>query len=207
MNFEMIIKDLKQYYNEKINTHGSTAMGVDWNSKQSQELRFEQLFKVCDTASKFSINDYGCGYGALVNFLIDKGCQFQYSGFDIVENMVVKARELNKDVKFCKFFTEKTLLTVADYTVASGLFNAKLQVSNEQWTEYVLHTLRKINKLSKKGFAFNMLTKYSDSDYMRSDLYYAAPCVFFDYCMTKFSRNVSLLHDYGLYDFTIIVRK
>ena len=30
---------------------------------------------------------------------------------------------------------------------------------------------------------------------------------FFDFCKRNFSRNVALLHDYGLYDFTIIVRK
>ncbi|MBM3138043.1 MAG: class I SAM-dependent methyltransferase, partial [Chloroflexi bacterium] len=29
----------------------------------------------------------------------------------------------------------------------------------------------------------------------------------FDYCKVNFSKNVALLHDYKLYDFTIIVRK
>jgi hypothetical protein len=31
--------------------------------------------------------------------------------------------------------------------------------------------------------------------------------VIFDICKRKFSRNVALLHDYGLYEFTILVRK
>jgi hypothetical protein len=49
-----------------------------------------------------------------------------------------------------------------------------------------------------------MLTKYSGADRMaqRPDLYYG-----FDFCKRRFSRNVALLHDYGLYDFTILVRK
>jgi len=42
---------------------------------------------------------------------------------------------------------------------------------------------------------------------MREDLYYADPCFIFDYCKRNFSRNVALLHDYELYEFTIIVRK
>jgi len=52
-----------------------------------------------------------------------------------------------------------------------------------------------------------MLTKYPDAARMRSDLYYADPGFFFDYCKRNFSRNVALLHDYNLYDFTILVRK
>jgi len=29
----------------------------------------------------------------------------------------------------------------------------------------------------------------------------------FDYCKRTYSRDVALLHDYGLYEFTILVRK
>ncbi|HAW53355.1 MAG TPA: SAM-dependent methyltransferase, partial [Flavobacteriales bacterium] len=47
----------------------------------------------------------------------------------------------------------------------------------------------------------------SDPDRKRPDLYYGDPCFFFDYCKRNFSRNVALLHDYNLYDFTILVRK
>lgn len=50
-----------------------------------------------------------------------------------------------------------------------------------------------------------MLTKYSDKEYLRDNLYYGDPMFIFDYCGTF--KNVALLHDYGLYEFTIIVRK
>jgi hypothetical protein len=82
-----------------------------------------------------------------------------------------------------------------------------LDASNDEWREYALSTLGGIARLSERGFAFNMLTKYSDAERMRADLYYADPCFFFDYCKTRFSRQVALLHDYGLYEFTILVRK
>jgi hypothetical protein len=42
---------------------------------------------------------------------------------------------------------------------------------------------------------------------MRSDLHYADPGRLFDYCKRRFARNVALLHDYGLYEFTLLVRK
>ena len=57
------------------------------------------------------------------------------------------------------------------------------------------------------GFAFNCLTSYSDAHKMRDYLYYADPCALFDLCKRRYSRYVALLHDYKLYEFTILVRK
>ena len=64
-----------------------------------------------------------------------------------------------------------------------------------------------MNKFSLKGFAFNVLTKYSDKEYMQNNLYYADPLFLFDYCKRNFSQNVALLHDYELYEFTLIIKK
>ena len=207
MKFDKILTKVGQYYSEKVIEHGATAKGVDWNSPESQCVRFEQLLKVCNTTRTFSLNDYGCGYGALVEYMTARGYKFHYHGFDISEQMISRARELHKGVELSDFCTDEFLLKISDYTVASGLFNVKLQTSLDEWEKYVLDVLERIAKLSKKGFAFNILTKYSDSERMRQDLYYADPCYWFDYCKRHFSRNVALLHDYNLYEFTIIVRK
>lgn len=207
MNFKHILNDAAQYYTQKIETYGPTARGTDWNSVETQVLRFEQLLKVVDKTGSFSINDYGCGYGALIDYLSDLSCVFQYRGFDIAEAMIIKAKTLHQHLDHCEFFTEESSLTVADYTIASGIFNVRQQTDLKVWRAYVLHTLEKISALSKKGFAFNILTSYSDKDRMSAHLYYADPCFFFDYCKTRFSRNVALLHDYGLYEFTMVVRK
>ena len=42
---------------------------------------------------------------------------------------------------------------------------------------------------------------------MKDYLFYADPCELFDFCKTRFSQNVALLHDYGLYEFTILVEE
>jgi len=206
-SFADILEEVGCYYSEKLSIYGATAKGVDWNSPESQELRFDQLLKICDRTRTFAINDYGCGYGALVKYMNDRGYTFQYRGYDISSQMISKAKELYEDLEYCQFFTDESGLTSADYTVASGIFNVKLQTSDQVWTNYVLQVLTNISELSKKGFSFNMLTRYSDKHLMRSDLYYADPLYMFDYCKKKFSRFVSLLHDYPLYEFTILVRK
>ena len=64
-----------------------------------------------------------------------------------------------------------------------------------------------MDETSSRGFSFNCLTKYSDAEKMMDNLFYADPCDLFDYCKWNFSKQVALLHDYGLYEFTIIVRK
>jgi len=42
---------------------------------------------------------------------------------------------------------------------------------------------------------------------MRDYLYYGDPCFYFDLCKRSYSRQVALMHDYGLYEFTLLVRK
>ncbi len=96
---------------------------------------------------------------------------------------------------------------VADYSVASGIFNVRMDRSDSEWLAYLENTLDILDRTSRLGFAFNCLTSYSDEDKKREDLYYADPCRLFDLCKRRYSRHVALLHDYGLYEFTLLVRK
>jgi SAM-dependent methyltransferase len=198
-----LLDAVQRYYSGKVAEHGPTAKGVDWNDEGSQELRFEQLLKVCDTSTPFTMNDYGCGYGALAAYLEQRGYAATYTGFDISPEMLAQATELAAG----RFVGADDELGVADYTVASGIFNVKLDAPADAWEQHVLQTLSRLDELSARGFAFNMLTSYSDPERMRADLYYADPRVIFDHCKRSFSRWVALLHDYGLYEFTVLVRK
>ena len=203
MNKSAFFASLERYFEDTLDAHGATAQGVDWNSPESQELRFEQLLGLVPGAAPFSIVDYGCGYGALAGWLRSRGYETDYQGFDVSERMIQEARALHPS----RFVTREEQLEAADYAVASGVFNLRLDVADEAWREYILETLRALDRLGRRGFAFNMLTSYSDPERMRDDLYYGDPSFFFDHCKRTYSRNVALLHDYGLYEFTLLVRK
>jgi SAM-dependent methyltransferase len=207
MGSDSILSSVREYYGEKIRTHGPTARGVDWNSQQSQELRFAQLLKLVDKTGPFTLNDFGCGYGALIDYLQQGNYQFRYGGFDISPEMISKAEELHPRSSQIEFVSQKGQLEQADYTVASGVFNVKLNTAGEEWKQYILTALDTMNSLSRAGFAFNALTKYSDAEFMRPDLYYADPLFLFDHCKCRYSKFVAVLHDYPLYEFTILVRK
>jgi SAM-dependent methyltransferase len=198
---------IKDYFLDCYTRYGTKPEGVNWNSKDAQEKRFEQLCKLIDFSIPFSIIDYGCGFGSLYYYLKQKGQDFTYIGFDIVDEMILKGRELHSGDPNCSFTNNESEVPKSDYIVESGIFNAKQSDDDANWTNYVVKSLEKMNLLSTKGFACNFLTKYSDIEYMKPHLYYADPLYFFDYCKKNFSRNVALLHDYELYDFTIIIRK
>lgn len=120
--------------------------------------------------------------------------------------MIHQARERHAHRPGAQFSCEEAILRGVDFLVASGVFNVKLQTPVEAWHGYVLRTLDRFARLSRRGFAFNVLTSYSDPDRRRPDLYYADPCILFDHCKRHYARNVALLHDYGLYEFTLVVR-
>ena len=209
MTIDETQKKLNEYFIEKLETFGTTAKGVDYNGEQARQIRFAELIKIIDLTKPFSIIDYGCGYGAMFEYLYAKGWEFDYYGVDLIEKMIIAGREKYMSFSNARFTTDEKELPVADYLVAAGIFNIKLESPYDKWQDFICETLPRMNALCSKGFSFNMLTKYSDADRMaeRPDLFYGDPLFFFDFCKRNFSRNVALLHDYGLYDFTILVRK
>jgi SAM-dependent methyltransferase len=210
--FESILSDVARYYGSRLSEHGATARGVDWNGTDSQYLRFEQLAKVLPAAAStgeltFSVKDVGCGYGAMFDYLSERFPGLDYLGTDISPEMIAVAKDRYQDRSNAKFTADVTADHVTDFSVASGIFNVRLNHGVDEWQAYVEATLEMMARSSRLGFSFNSLTAYSDKDRMRGDLHYADPCALFDLCKRRYSRHVALLHDYGLYEFTIIVRK
>lgn len=201
---QRILSRVDAYYTKKLNRHGTTARGVDWNSEQSQRLRFEKLLEMCSGDDHISINDYGCGYGALADFMQECGFNFEYFGFDVSATMIDKARELHEEIGSMSFHETVHPMKPADYCVASGVFNVKMDVDTMDWEEYVFHGIEELAGLATRGFAFNVLTDKADADRRRPDLYYANPLRFLAHCRQRYSRSAVLLEDYGLWEFTIL---
>lgn len=196
-----------RYYTDKIRRHGVSAQGVDWRDDESQRTRFAQLLRVADGVERVEVLDYGCGYGALVDELDRDGRPFRWVGFDISDAMLDEARARYAGREECAVVPDEAALEQLDFVVASGIFNVRLETDEGVWRRYVERIVDRLDELSRRGFAFNMLTSYSEPEKMRSDLYYADPLAWFDRCKRRHSRNVALLHDYGLWEFTIVVRK
>lgn len=202
-----LFAQVSDYYTGKLRAHGETAQGVDWKDEVSQALRFEQLVKLLPLEGDYLVLDYGCGYGALLDYLRDKGYGCRYLGLDVSPEMVAVAAKRHAADARAKFRQGVGIPAGVDYILCSGVFNVRLGRGDEEWQAYLMETLRAFAAAARRGFAFNLLTTYADKDKMRPDLHYADPCRLFDWAKREVSRHVALLHDYGLYEFTLIVRK
>ncbi|ROZ79121.1 trans-aconitate 2-methyltransferase [Ramlibacter sp. WS9] len=204
---EALLSDVAAYYSLKLSEHGQTARGVDWNGEEGQAQRFREVCRLVDGTRPFSVADLGCGYGALYDYLLLQQYNFSYLGVDLSESMIAAARERLRESRTARLLQASAPDVVSDYGIASGIFNVRLGHADDEWSDYVYRTLDELDRTSRLGFSFNCLTKYSDTHRMRPGLYYADPCELFDLCKRRYARNVALLHDYGLYEFTILVRK
>ncbi|WP_417432232.1 class I SAM-dependent methyltransferase [Kiloniella sp.] len=198
---------VKELYSKSLKKHGQTPAGVGWGTKDAQFERFHVLLEGMSSfgGQPMTINELGCGYGALVEFLQGQEIDLEwYCGYDISEEMVNSASNKYSDgnIEFC---VSNKILRPAMYSVASGIFNVAFDFARIEWEEYVYSTIRGMYDMSTEGFSFNMMSSYVD--YYDDKLYYADPSVFIDYCIRNFSRNVSFRHGYGLYEWTITVMR
>ena len=136
-----------------------------------------------------------------------KNVLFSYVGIDISSEMTRAANTLYGQLPDVRFVNSSKPDQSAHYGIASGIFNVRLKKTDTEWYHHIQATLDFLYETSLDGFAFNCLTSYSDSFAIKDYLYYADPCQLFDLCKRRYSSQVALLHDYGLYEFTILVRK
>jgi SAM-dependent methyltransferase len=207
MSHDALRDQARHYYEGRLRAHGATPAGMDWNSQASQELRFRQLARLWEDEPHASVVDYGCGYGALATYLRGGGHDGPYLGFDVSEAMIDTARGHAGSLPGCRLTSRRQDLAPLDYAVASGVLNVKQGAADADWASYVHETIADLAALGTRGFGFNALTIYSDVEKRRADLYYADPLAIFDHCKRTYSRFVTLLHDYPLYEFTILVRR
>lgn len=202
------LSGIRDLYTTGLVTHGTTSKAVGWKDEASQRLRFERLSRVApvDMVEGVTVNDWGCGYGAMytyLNALWGQGLA-GYTGYDIAPQMVDEARRQVTDPR-ARFVTGSDEVEEADYTFVSGTFNVKLEATDTEWEAYVKNRLEALFAVSRRGLAFNLLTCHVD--WREPHLFYADPEAFVDFCLRHLSRHVCLFHDTALYEWTITVSR
>jgi len=206
---DRLLASVGELYTASLQQHGTVSQGVGWKDEASHRLRFDKLATVIapeSAAEGFTVNDLGCGYGAMFEYLRDRfGVALRrYYGYDVSEEMLAAARSRVPDER-AEFLPGSRADRDADYSFVSGTFNVRLDATHERWTEHVKTSLLELAARSTKGLAFNLLTTYVD--WRADQLYYGDPYEFTDFCRRSISRYVALLHDYPMYEWTIVVRK
>lgn len=205
MNANPSLEKIKTFMEETLDKHGHAPLGVGWRSRENQFLRFDQFSHLFEGREEpFSLNDLGCGLGGLYEWTMERGLPVsRYVGYDISQRMVADARALHK-ADNAHFVHSVAPTEIADFSIGCGIFNTRLDESEEAWAEYMRGVVRQLAENSRVGFAFNSLTTYVD--WREPHLFYADPAEWFDWCKRNVSKRVALLHDSPLYEWTMIVR-
>lgn len=203
------INKVQQLYTNNIRELGISSLAVGWKTEHCQRLRFAKLASLIEDPSKgCTLNDYGCGYGAMLSFMMEDQRYYIeiYNGYDISPDMLAAAKhELGALPVTLNLIESDQIQTEADYSFVSGTFNVSFDAEKEAWEDLIRAKLQEMFKYSRIGFGFNLLTSYVD--YEEANLYYGDPCYWFDYCKRNFSKQAALLHDYPLWEWTMLVRK
>jgi SAM-dependent methyltransferase len=205
---DRIRADVAAYYSARLVRYGAIPMGVDWSCQATQQLRFVQLLKICAFDAPFSLNDLGCGYGALAAFLAERhqSAKVDYLGIDLSRALVQRARRRHRGDRYKRFMVGSSCPRPADYTVASGIMNVTLGHPVADWEGLVRDTIRNMHCMSRRGFAINFLAAPT-LGLPPAELYCPLPDTWRRFCEDELSCEVEVLSNYGLREFTLVVRR
>lgn len=198
-------------YRRRLGQCGPTAKGAFWANQANVRLRFELLCRVFDPVDAarggVSIRDFGCGYGALFDYLTSHPVMNDstYIGYDITQSMLDACERRIRDPR-ARFRCSARPTTPVDYTLVSGTFNLKLQADDAAWLDYVEASLTILWETTTRAMAFNMLDRRRFDPDMEG-LYYADCARVADFCRHALSPDVRVIENYELPDFTILVRR
>lgn len=196
------------YYSATLARHGATPAGVDWESAAFQQIRFAALLKIVDVTRPFSLNDLGCGYGALLGYLRDRVTvpDVDYLGVDVSEEMIRAALHVWGTTPGAAFAVGAECPRRAVYSVASGIFNVRTGLRPAIWDRYVTRVLGGLYRASRVGFAVNFRA-HSMPGLSSPGLYETEPEPWARFCEEDFGSSVEVVADYGLREFTLLVRR
>jgi len=199
---------VRAYYSAAVTRYGPTPLGVDWQNQVGQDLRFIQLLKICRFDAPISLNDFGCGYGALLDYLMrqHRRAKITYHGIDLSPAMIAAASQRFEGRAATTFAVGATCRRAADYCVASGVFNVRLGQPVKAWEAYVEQILFDLCAHSRVGFAVNFKRPHDEAP-MENELYRTPARRWVMFCRNELGCAVTPLTSYGLREFTLLVRK
>ena len=148
--------DSEKFYTSAIEMHGTTAKGVNWSSKENQELRFDIILSMLPKEIS-SIVDAGCGFGDFYHYLHKKKRVVKnYIGIDsLIDMYSIASQNTAQEILIADICKDE--IPQADYYVCSGAMN----VLNSFETHLFI---RNCFKASNKAFIFNILHGEKESE-------------------------------------------
>ena len=196
------IQRIRRHYTPNLRRGGANHEVLDWASAESQQARFEVLAREVDLAGR-SLLDVGCGLGDLAGFLQERGIEVNYTGIDVLPEMLERARLAHPQLPFVEadLFQGDSPFAAKSFDVVfcSGALNLNLD-NNLAFAARALPTMF---ALCRQALVVNFLharARAYDARYFHYD-----PAEMVD-ILESLCASVRLVDDYLPHDFTLIAR-
>jgi 2-polyprenyl-3-methyl-5-hydroxy-6-metoxy-1,4-benzoquinol methylase len=209
----------KEHHDVVFKKYGDTAKGVDWNDEGELLIRYDKMLSVMQKdftlpLSPASILDVGCGWGGLLRRAIALNITLDYTGIDVVNEMILHGESEFTNAKFVYGDVfDLSEENIYDFVVCNGILTQKHDVSIPDMEKHAKRLVRKMFELCRHGIVFNMMS--TRVNFMVNNLYYQNPVELLSWLLTEVSPRVKLDHGYSclgngkgkLYEFTAYVYK
>jgi SAM-dependent methyltransferase len=205
-----IYTKIVDHYEECLEKHGDTHLGVDWPKLKDVDTRYKIMLDIIrlNQHTEVSVLDFGCGAAHLLEYIKKNQIQgIDYSGLDISQKFIDVAKAKFPDNSFycIDFFDSYTELPNFDYIVMNGVFTEKREFSFDEMWEYFTKLISIVFEKCDKGFAFNVMSK--NVDWERDDLFHVSLDSISEFLCKNLTRDFVIRNDYGLYEYTVYVLK
>jgi len=141
--------DSEKFYTSAIDMHGITAKGVNWTSKETQEIRFDVILDMLPNKIN-SLVDAGCGFGDFYTYMNKKNrTPKSYIGIDsLIDMYSIASSNTAQEIIIADITKDK--IPFAEYYVCSGAMNVL-----DKFETYLF--MRNCFLACGTGFIFNIL--------------------------------------------------
>ena len=204
---KLLLDPVSSIYSRAVKKYGSKPKAVAWRDKKRQLRRFQifsGLFSLVPSEAGFSINDLGCGYGAMFSAYrnMPEFTNSRYFGYDISADMLIEAQKQLHDPR-ATWIKSHIATEEADFSFVSGTYNLNMDADEKLWTSYIENNLLQLWSKTRVALGFNMLS--IDSPKRQNTLYYADPEHFFAFCSKNMGGRVRLVDRLAPAEFVIFV--
>jgi SAM-dependent methyltransferase len=183
-------------YRDVLGRHGDAAEAVKM-SAAGQRFRFAALCGIGDLHGA-SVADVGCGLGDLYAFLHEHVGDLDYTGIDIVPEMVERAQQLYPEARFEHVDVVRDGLgDEHDYVLLSSVGNDAMDGA----TEYLRALVKACFAGARLSLGFNFIS--SHARHQEPELAYHDPAEMLDFCIRELTPHVRLHHYYGRADVVV----
>lgn len=183
--------EIGKIYDNRFLEFGPNPKASLWFSKKRQFERFEIIFdQIIDLykVDPISVSDVGCGYGAFLEYLLEKDVEAEwiYSGYDISVEVI----------KFCKsqfkkngsFYRASTPNYETDFIIMSGTFNFFPNNNFLEWNSYFQNSLKLMWAKVSRAMIFNL--QISDNSRITPEgIVYASTFQVENFCVNNFGKT------------------